>query len=104
MSDKVSLAIIRAKPGTRDEIMRIWKTKAEDYMEHRSGFRSVYFAYDDNDPDGIIIFILGDDAAAADFKQQPWFSDYATSVHDLFAEPSISRTGSPKFAKGIQLK
>jgi heme-degrading monooxygenase HmoA len=103
MTDKVTVAMIRAKPGVRDEIIRIWRTKAQDYIETQSGFRNVFYCSDDSDPDGIIIIMFGDEAAAADFKSQAWFSDFQQTTHDLIAGPGDIRTASPAYVKGMSL-
>ena len=101
MTEKMTVAMIKIVPGRRDEVMEIWRSKAQDYIETESGFRSVYYCYDDNDPDGILIIMLGDEAAAADFKNQPWFTDFQKTTHDLIAAPGDIRTATPTYVKGL---
>jgi hypothetical protein len=63
MNDKASLVMLRAKPGQRDELRRVWEKYARDYASG-SALRYYCYGYDDNDPDRIIVFGLGDPAGS----------------------------------------
>ena len=33
MTEKMTVAMIKIVPGRRDEVMEIWRSKAQDYLE-----------------------------------------------------------------------
>jgi hypothetical protein len=83
MNRNASLVMLKAKPGQRDEVRRVWEKYASDYIAGSTlGF---YYCYDDSDPDRIIVFGLGDPASIREFAQQPWFSDYQRDTQALLA-------------------
>jgi len=97
MNKSASLVTLKAKPGQRDEVRRVWEKYARDYVSgSKLGF---YYCYDDNDPDRIIVFGLGDQASIREFAQQPWFPDYQRDTHALLAEPGEIRSTTPQYVK-----
>ena len=97
MNRNASLVMLKAKPGQRDEVRRVWEKYARDYIAGSTlGF---YYCYDDNDPDRIIVFGLGDPASIREFAQQPWFPDYQRDTHALLAEPGEIRSTTPQYVK-----
>ena len=101
MSKSATLVRHKAKPGKRDEVRRVWEKYARDYVAGSSGALSVYYCYDDNDPDTIIVFQLAaDQASGQDFVKQPWFADYQRETAALLAGPSEVRTATPRYVKG----
>lgn len=54
--------MLKAKPGQRDEVRRVWEKYARDYIAGSA--LSFYYCYDDNDPGRIIVFGLGDQATS----------------------------------------
>jgi quinol monooxygenase YgiN len=97
MNKSASLVTLKAKPGQREEVGRIWEKYARDYVRG-SGF-AFYYCFDDNDPDRIIVFGLGDQASMQAFAQQPWFPDYQRETSALLAEPGEIRSATPRFMK-----
>ena len=78
MNRNASLMVLKAKPGQRDEVRRVWEKYARDYIAGSTlGF---HYCYDDADPDRIFVFGLGDPASIREFAQQPWFVDYQHDV------------------------
>ena len=101
MSKSATLVRHKTKPGKRDEVRRVWEKYARDYVAGSSGALSVYYCYDDNDPDTIIVFQLAaDQASGQDFVKQPWFADYQRETAALLAGPSEVRTATPRYVKG----
>jgi quinol monooxygenase YgiN len=97
MNRNASLVTLKAKPGQRDEVRRVWEKYARDYIAGSTlGF---YYCYDDSDPDRIIVFGLGDPASIREFAQQPWFSDYQRDTQALLAEPGEIRSVTPQYMK-----
>ena len=92
-----SLIMLKAKPGQRDAVRRVWEKYARDYIDG-SGF-DFYYCYDDADPDGIIVFGMADQASNEAFARQPWFADYQRETHRLLAQPGEIRRASPQFVK-----
>ncbi len=97
MSKNASLVMLKAKPGQRDEVRRVWEKYARDFIT-RSTFH-FYYCYDDNDSDRIMVFGLGDQASNQEFAQQPWFSDYQRDTQALLAEPGEIRSATPQYVK-----
>jgi quinol monooxygenase YgiN len=90
-----------AKPGKRDEVLRVWEKYARDYVASSNVAVSYYYCFDDNDPDTVIVFQLAaDQDAAQDFVKQPWFADYQRETAALVAGPSELRTATPQWVKG----
>ena len=97
MDKNASFLALKAKPGQRDEVKRVWERYARDYIAGSTlGF---YYCYDDADPDRILVFGLGDPASLQDFARQPWFADYQRDTHALLAEPGEIRRATPQYAK-----
>jgi quinol monooxygenase YgiN len=90
----------KAKPGSRDEVRRIWEKYARGYVAANDATLSCYYCYDDNDPDTVIVFQLADQAAGQEFAKQPWFADYQRETAALLAAPSEFRTAAPQWMKG----
>lgn len=97
MNKRASLVMLKAKPGQRDAVRRVWEKYARDYVAGSA--LDFYYCYDDADPDAIIVFGLGDPAGAREFAQQPWFADYQRDTHALLAEPGEIRSATPQFLK-----
>ncbi|OHC40474.1 MAG: hypothetical protein A2211_05185 [Rhodanobacter sp. RIFOXYA1_FULL_67_6] len=97
MNKSASLVMLKAKPGQRDEVRRVWEKYARDYIAGSA--LSFYYCYDDGDPDRIIVFGLGDPASLREFAQQPWFPDYQRDTHALLAEPGEVRSVTPQYVK-----
>jgi quinol monooxygenase YgiN len=97
MNKSASLVLLKAKPGQRDEVRRLWEKYARDYVSG-SAF-NFYYCYDDADPDRIIVFGLGDQASIREFAQQPWFADYQRDTQALLAEPGEIRSTTPQYVK-----
>ena len=97
MSKNASLVTLKAKPGQRDEVRRVWEKYARDYIAG-STF-NFYYCYDDNDPDRIIVFGLGDQASNHEFAQPPWFSDCQRDTQALLAEPGEIRSATPQYGR-----
>jgi len=93
-----SLITLKARPGRREDVRRVWEKYARDYIN--ASALDFYYCYDDEDPDAIIVFGLGDEASNRDFAQQPWFPDYQRATHALLAEPGEIRSATPQFVKG----
>lgn len=101
MNKRAGLVRLKAKPGRRDEVRRVWEKYARDYVAGSNGALSFYYCYDDNDPDAIIVFgLTADQASNKEFAQQPWFSDYQQETAALLAEPVEVRTATPQWVKG----
>ncbi|MGB3462208.1 MAG: hypothetical protein WBA33_09610 [Rhodanobacter lindaniclasticus] len=97
MNKQASLVTLKAKPGQRDEVRRVWEKYARDYVAGSTlGF---HYCYDDADPDRIFVFGLGDPASILEFAQQPWFVDYQHDTHALLAEPGEVRRLTPQYTK-----
>jgi quinol monooxygenase YgiN len=102
MSKSATLVRHKAKPGKRDDVRRVWEKYARDYVAGSKGVLSVYYCYDDNDPDTVIVFQLAaDQAVGQDFVKQPWFADYQQETTALVAGPPEVRTATPLWVKGI---
>ena len=100
MSKSASLLRLKAKPGRRDDVMRVWERYARDYTAKEKGFLSFYYCYEDNDPDAIVVFGLANKDSVEAFAQQPWFSDYQRDTQALLAEtPEVCRV-TAIYAKG----
>ena len=102
MSKSVTFVRHKAKPGKRDDVMRIWEKYARDYIGGSSSSLSYYYCYDDNDPDTVIAFQLAADRTSGqEFVKQPWFADYQRETAALLAGTSELRTATPKWVKGV---
>jgi quinol monooxygenase YgiN len=97
MSNIASLITLKAKPGQRDELRRVWEKYARAYIA--ASTLTFYYCYDDGDPDRIIVFGLGDQASNQEFARQPWFADYQQETQALLSEPSEIRSATPQFVK-----
>jgi quinol monooxygenase YgiN len=99
MSMTANLVTLKAKPGQRDEIKRVWDKYVRDYVAG-DGALTYYYCYDDNDPDRIIVFGLTTrPESAQQFAQQPWFSDYQRETAPLLAEPPQMARATPCYVK-----
>lgn len=97
MDKSASFLTLKAKPGQRDEVRRVWEKYARDYIAGSTlGF---YYGYDAADPDRILVFGLGDPAAMQAFAQQPWFPDYQRDTHALLVAPGEIRRVTLQYAK-----
>jgi quinol monooxygenase YgiN len=97
MNKSASLVMLKAKPGQRDEVRRVWEKYARNYITGSA--LNFYYCYDDSDPDRIIVFGLGDQASIREFAQQPWFPDYQRDTRALLAEPGEIRSTTPQYVK-----
>ena len=97
MSRKASMITLKAKPGQRDQVKRVWEKYARDYISGSAV--DFYYCFDDNDADTVIVFGLADEASAQDFAKQPWFPDYQRDTHALLAEPAEMRSMTPQYVK-----
>jgi quinol monooxygenase YgiN len=96
--DKIaSLITLKARPGQRDAVRKVWEKYARGYIG-ASAF-DFYYCYDDADPDAIIVFGMADAASNQAFAQQPWFADYQRETQALLVEPGEIRRATPQFAK-----
>lgn len=103
MSQNAGLVMLKAKPGQRDEVRRVWEKYARDYVVGSNGALSYYYCYDDNDPDRIIVFGLNaDQASNQEVAQQPWFADYQRETQALLAEPGEVRRATPQYVKATR--
>jgi quinol monooxygenase YgiN len=101
MSRRLTLVRQKAKPGKRDEVRRVWEKYVREYANGNAGFLSVYYCYDDNDPEAaIVISLTADQSSAQEFGMQPWVADYQRETAPLLAEPPEVRTATPKYVKG----
>lgn len=92
----------KAKPGSRDDVKRVWEKYARDYVDGSSGQLTYCYCYDDNDPDTIVVFQLAtDQTSGQDFVKQPWFEHYQRETAALLAEPSEFRAATPRWVKGV---
>jgi quinol monooxygenase YgiN len=92
-----SLIMLKARPGQRDAVRRVWEKYARDYIS-ASGF-DFYYCYDAADPDAIIVFGMADQAGNEAFARQPWFADYQRETQALLAEPGEVRRAAPQFVR-----
>lgn len=91
----------QARPGMRDALRRVWDKYARPWVAAADGALSVYYCYDDADPDTIIVFqVAADPATAQSFVTQPWFPDYQRETQALLAGQSELRTATPQWVKG----
>ena len=92
----------QAKPGKRDEVMRIWEKYAQAYLEQAEGLLAYFYCYDNNDPDAVIAFQMTDGTSGVDdFVQQSWFAAYQAETAELLAGESEFRSFDPRWVKGI---
>lgn len=92
-----SLITLKARPGQRDAVRRVWEQYARDYISGSA--LDFYYCYDDADPDRIIVFGMADEAGSQAFAQQPWFADYQRATLELLAEAADVRRATPQFAQ-----
>ena len=101
MSKKATFVRLKAKPGKRDELRRIWEKYVRAYAEGHAGFLSVYYCYDDADPEAVtVVSVAADEAAAQEFGKQPWVADYQRETAALLAGPPEAHTATPMYVKG----
>ena len=101
MSKKMTFVRLKAKPGKRDEVRRVWETYARAFAEGNPGFLSVYYCYDDADPDAVtVVSVAADAAVAQEFAKQPWVADYQRETAPLLAGPPEAHTATPVYVKG----
>ncbi len=101
MSKSVTVVRHTAKPGKRDEVLRVWKKYVADYVAGHDSSLGYYYCFDDNDPDTIIaIQVTADRDAGQEFVKQPWFGDYQRETLELVAGQSEVRTATPQWIKG----
>ena len=100
MSNSATFVRHKAKPGKRDDVMRVWEKYAREYIAGSNRTFSYYYCYDDNDPDMVIVFSLAEQATGQEFVKQPWFSDYQRETAALLAGQSELRTATPQWVKG----
>jgi quinol monooxygenase YgiN len=101
MSNRLTLVRQKAKPGKRDEVRRVWEKYVRAYADGNTGFQSVFYCYDDKDPDAAIVVSLAADAAAQqEFAMQPWVADYQRETAPLLAAQPEVMTATPQYVKG----
>jgi len=96
MSNYVRFVRLHAKPGTRDEVMRLWEEYQRDFVISSDGVKSFYYCYDNDDPDAIIVFMLASDQ---EITKQPWFAEYHRKVEAYHNSPSEVYMATPQWVK-----
>jgi len=89
-----------AKPGKRDDVMRVWEKYVRNYVANSDRQPAYYYCYDDNDPDTIVVFQLyAAPDSGIEFVKQPWYDDYERETARLLAGPSEFRTATTQWIK-----
>lgn len=94
----------RARPGKREEILKLFETRLAPRAETNEHQRLVVWTADEADDDAFVIFEIYDDRdAAAANASSDWFADYMVACAPLLeGEPTVM-TGAARWVKGIEL-
>ena len=100
MSKRLTFVRQKAKPGKRDELRRVWEKYVREYANGSNGYLSVYYGYDDNDPEtAIVVSLTADQSSSQEFAMQPWVADYQRETAALLDGPAEVHTATPQYVK-----
>ena len=93
---------VKAKPGKREQVWRLWEKHVKPHVEESDGIEINCYCYDADHENIICFFELFSDPA--DFKaanQSKWYAEYQQLVKPLLAAPSEVISANPVWAKGM---
>lgn len=92
----------RAKPGKRDDVLRLFETHLAPRAEANEAQVLVAWAADEADGDRFVLFeIYRNRAAAAANGKQPWFAAYLAEVGPLLDGPPAMTSAVLRWSKGV---
>jgi quinol monooxygenase YgiN len=101
MTTKALYIRLKAQPGKREEVRRVWEKYARSYIASNGAQIAYFYGFDDHDPDVIVAYqVYSAELATDDFVKQPWYSNFATETEALLAEPSEFCSITPQWIKG----
>ena len=104
MSKTAVFIKVKAKPGKRDEVRKLYEEYIKPHSEQMEGVEFACYCYDMQDEDTVCIFeLLSDPSLFTSTMEQDWFKAYQQRMQQLTAaHPEIS-LATPVFAKGTTL-
>ena len=105
MSLIARLLTLKAKPGKRSDVMRVWQKYVHDFVAEHGDAPSFYYCFDEGDADTILVFhTTHDQDFGKTFQNQPWLGDYQKETSELLAGPPELRTATVQWAKGATVE
>ena len=99
--EKVALFIRhRAKPGCRQEVLRVWEKHVKPRVDANPAHEAYWFCHDDDDPDIVQIFQLySDRISLTAFMAGEWYTSYLEEVTEFVETAPQIRTATPVWTK-----
>jgi quinol monooxygenase YgiN len=102
---KIALFVrLKALPGKRDEVRRVWEKHLKPNIAENPASEAYFYCYDEDDPDTICAFQqYADRDGPQAFAKAPWYAAYIEEVSPLLAERPEIRTATALWAKGTTI-
>ena len=100
--DKVAIfAVVKAKPGKRDELRRLYEEHIKPHAESNASQQMCFYCYGNDDEDRICIFELFSDMEAVKTNMDSdWLPAYMEKELPFLAEPPQIMMTTPVWIKG----
>jgi quinol monooxygenase YgiN len=104
MAKVASLLTVKAQPGRRDDVRRLWDKHVRPRAEADDAQELYVICEDTQDADTLHLFaIYANPEAMAENARSAWFTEYLNAVTPLLAGPGVRSTATPIWAKGAAL-
>lgn len=95
MNESEEIAVLvrhRAKPGQRDQVLRVWEKYVKPRAESNPAHLHYHFCFDNADPDVVIAFqVYRNQQTLDEFLGGEWYPDYLREISEyVSAEPEVA--------------
>jgi len=95
---------VKAQPGKRDEVKRLWEKYVKPHSETQESLDVSCYCYANENPDTICLFeLISDPSAFETVMKSDWFSSYQQSLKSLIQGPPEIITATPMWIKGVRM-